>query len=69
MSGTITMGIAQWLPACNQPDRNLHDALAFVDDLGGRGCAIVVLPELWPCGYDPKTLARDAHRKRNARAW
>jgi predicted amidohydrolase len=61
MSGTITMGIAQWLPACNQPDRNLHDALAFVDDLAGRGCAIVVLPELWPCGYDPKTLARDAH--------
>lgn len=60
MSGTVTIGIAQWLPGCNEPDRNLRDALAFVDGLAERGCDLVVLPELWPCGYDPATLARDA---------
>jgi predicted amidohydrolase len=60
LSGTVTIGMAQWLPGCDEPDRNLRDALAFVDDLARRGCDLVVLPELWPCGYDPATLARDA---------
>jgi predicted amidohydrolase len=60
MSGTVTIGMAQWLPGCNTAQRNLRDALAFVDDLATRGCDLVVLPELWPCGYDPATLARDA---------
>jgi predicted amidohydrolase len=60
LSGTVTIGMAQWLPGCNEPDRNLRDALAFVDDLAQRGCDLVVLPELWPCGYDPATLAQDA---------
>jgi predicted amidohydrolase len=55
-----TIGIAQWLAAVGEPDRNLRDALGLVDDLAGRGCDVVVLPELWPCGYDPATLARDA---------
>lgn len=60
MSGTWTVGIAQWLPQCDEPEKNLRDALRFVDELAGRGCELVVLPELWPCGYDPATLARDA---------
>jgi predicted amidohydrolase len=55
------LGIAQWLPACDEPALNLHDALLFVDELADRGCELVVLPELWPCGYDPATLRSDAH--------
>jgi predicted amidohydrolase len=55
-----TIGIAQWLAAVGAPDRNLRDALALVDELAARGCELIVLPELWPCGYDPATLAVDA---------
>lgn len=66
MTGAVTIGIAQWMPACNEPDRNLHDALAFVDQLVARGCDLVVLPELWPCGYDPATLRRDANEAAEA---
>ncbi|TGD86058.1 carbon-nitrogen hydrolase family protein [Mycolicibacterium sp. CH28] len=60
MTGITTIGIAQWLPKCGEPDQNLHDALGFVAELGQRGCDLVVLPELWPCGYDPATVAGDA---------
>jgi predicted amidohydrolase len=60
MTGSSTVGIAQWHPACNEPEQNLRDALGFVGRLADRGCDLVVLPELWPCGYDPATLARDA---------
>lgn len=60
MTGACTIGIAQWLPACNRPDQNLDDAVAFTSELADRGCDLVVLPELWPCGYDPTTMARDA---------
>ncbi len=60
MAGACTVGIAQWLPACNEPEQNLRDALSLIGRLADRGCDLVVLPELWPCGYDPVTLARDA---------
>jgi predicted amidohydrolase len=60
VDGTVTIGIAQWLPRCHEPEQNLSDAVAFVGDLARRGCDLVVLPELWPCGYDPATLASDA---------
>jgi predicted amidohydrolase len=60
MTGSCTVGIAQWHPACNDLEQNLRDALAFIGRLADRGCDLVVLPELWPCGYDPATLARDA---------
>lgn len=59
MTRTV-IGIAQWLPVCGKPQQNLCDALSFVDDLANRGCDLVILPELWPCGYDPASLARDA---------
>lgn len=59
MTGTVTIGLAQWLPKCNAHLENLADAVGFVGALADRGCDWVVLPELWPCGYDPGTLARD----------
>ncbi len=60
MSDIVAIGMAQWLPSCNQAEQNVRDAVSFVAALAGRGCDLVVLPELWPCGYDPATLARDA---------
>lgn len=60
MAGTVTIGIAQWQSRCGDPDRNLHDALDFVATLAGRGADLIVLPELWPCGYDPASVAKDA---------
>ena len=61
MTGSVTIGIVQWHAQCGEPDRNLDDALRYVADLASRGCDLVVLPELWPCGYDPATVAADAH--------
>jgi predicted amidohydrolase len=59
-TSAITIGMAQWHAECNAPERNLHDALDVVASLAGSGCELIVLPELWPCGYDPITLDRDA---------
>ena len=57
---STTVGLAQWLPACGRPAENLADALGHVRELARRGADLVVLPELWPSGYDPQTLASDA---------
>ncbi len=59
MTCTVTIGLAQWLPKCNAHHENLRDAVGFIGVLADKGCDWVVLPELWPCGYDPATLARD----------
>lgn len=55
-----TIGIAQWQATCGDADRNLADALEVIQEMAARGCDLLVLPELWPCGYDPATLHRDA---------
>lgn len=60
VSDTVTIGIAQWQARCGDPQRNLDDALRYVAELAARGAGLVVLPELWPCGYDPRTVAQDA---------
>ncbi|MCV7423602.1 carbon-nitrogen hydrolase family protein [Mycobacterium yunnanensis] len=60
MSDGVTIGLAQWLSRCGDAEHNLSSATGFVAELARRGCGLVVLPELWPCGYDPATLARDA---------
>jgi predicted amidohydrolase len=57
---TTTVGIAQWHPVCGDPRGNLEDALNHVESLAARGCELVVLPELWACGYDAATLGDDA---------
>jgi predicted amidohydrolase len=56
----LTLGQAQWRPAPGRHAANLEQALAHVATLAGRGADLVCLPELWPCGYDPRTLADDA---------
>src|SRR6185437_14997318 len=34
-------------------------ALGMMDDAASRGVELLLLPELWSCGYDPETLSRD----------
>jgi predicted amidohydrolase len=53
------VGIAQWLPRPGDPAGNLAAALGLVAELGRRRCDLIVLPELWPSGYSPKTLTED----------
>ena len=43
-----------------EPRQNMNVALSMMDDAAARGVELLVLPELWSCGYDPETLARDA---------
>jgi predicted amidohydrolase len=56
----LQVGIAQWLAVPGEPKRNLQVALDMVDLASARGVELLVLPELWACGYDPATLADDA---------
>jgi predicted amidohydrolase len=53
------VGIAQWLPVPGRPKENLDAALAYVADLGRAGCDLIVLPELWPSGFDWESLDGD----------
>ncbi|WP_052372581.1 carbon-nitrogen hydrolase family protein [Amycolatopsis taiwanensis] len=55
-----TVGIAQWTPTPGDPDRNEATATNVVAALAEQGCTVVVLPELWVCGYRPESLAADA---------
>ena len=59
MREAIVVGVAQWLPSPGRPAANLATALGLATELARRGADLVVLPELWPCGYNPATLARD----------
>jgi predicted amidohydrolase len=53
------VGIAQWLPGPGDAEGNLAVALELVAKLAKRRCDLILLPELWPSGYSPKTLAGD----------
>jgi predicted amidohydrolase len=55
----LIVGTAQWLPAPGNPEENLESALAHVRELAGRGCQLVVLPEMWPVGLYPHTFRDD----------
>jgi predicted amidohydrolase len=62
MKRDLLVGVAQWLAAPGQPAQNLTVALSMVEQASRRGVELLVLPELWPCGYDPTTLPRDARQ-------
>ena len=56
----LLVGAAQWLAAPGEPRQNMSVALGMLDEAASRGVELLVLPELWSCGYDPETFARDA---------
>jgi predicted amidohydrolase len=58
-AGDVRVGLAQWAPGPD-PAVNLRTAVAAIKELARRGCGLVVLPELWLCGYRPATLGEDA---------
>src|SRR3954469_7169018 len=60
MREELTIGLAQWLSEPGAPGANLAQAIGLVEQLAGAGCDLIALPELWPCGYDPRTLPEDA---------
>ncbi len=62
MKRDLLVGVAQWLSTPGEPKQNLSVALGMIENAAGRGVELVVLPELWSCGYDPETLATDARR-------
>ena len=53
------VGIAQWHPEPGRPAENLRTATRLVAALAEQDAQLVVLPELWPSGYDATTLAAD----------
>jgi predicted amidohydrolase len=55
------VGIAQWLPVPGDEATNLEAALTYID-ASGPDCDLIVLPELWPCGYNPDSLASDVRQ-------
>jgi predicted amidohydrolase len=57
----LTVGLAQWLPG-RDAGANLEDALGAIGELARSGAQLVVLPELWPCGYRLESLRDDARR-------
>ncbi|HEX4161956.1 MAG TPA: carbon-nitrogen hydrolase family protein [Acidimicrobiales bacterium] len=62
MKRDLMVGVAQWLSTPGEPKQNLAVALGMMDDAASRGVELLVLPELWSCGYDPETLGDDAWR-------
>lgn len=59
MNERVRVGIAQWLAVPGDPDANLRDACDYVRELAGRGADLVVLPEMWVCGYRWSTIGAD----------
>ena len=62
MKRDLLVGVAQWLATPGEPKQNLSVALGMVEGAAARGVELLLLPELWSCGYDPDTLADDARR-------
>jgi predicted amidohydrolase len=66
MSGTnaraagLLVAAAQWLATPGDPGANLDAARHWIGEAAAAGADLVVLPELWPCGYDVASLATDA---------
>jgi predicted amidohydrolase len=66
MSGTqaradgLLVAGAQWLATPGDPAGNLDAARHWIGMAAAAGADLVVLPELWPCGYDLASLASDA---------
>jgi len=56
----LLVAIAQWLAVPGDPAANLDAARHWIGQAGAVGADIIVLPEMWACGYDVGTLASDA---------
>lgn len=57
---TAVVGVAQWLAKPGDLDANLATACDAAVELGRAGADLVLIPELWSCGYEPSSLVDDA---------
>lgn len=55
----LRVALIQWRPVPGAPDRNLAMAAELIARAGHARADLVVMPELWPAGYDASTLAAD----------
>lgn len=55
----LTVACAQWLAVPGNQAANLEAASELVGQAAAAGADLVVLPEMWACGYDSGTLAAD----------
>jgi predicted amidohydrolase len=56
----LVVACAQWLAVPGDPAANLDAACQWIGRAAAAGADVVVLPEMWPCGYDGASLAADA---------
>ena len=56
------VGVAQWLAMPGAASQNLEAACDMMERASHRGVELLVLPELWACGYDPASLHDDARK-------
>ncbi|HEX3793025.1 MAG TPA: carbon-nitrogen hydrolase family protein [Acidimicrobiales bacterium] len=62
MKRDLLVGVAQWLATPGDPAHNLNVARSLIEQAAAKDVELLVLPELWSCGYDPDTLATDARQ-------
>jgi predicted amidohydrolase len=55
----LLIACAQWLPIPGDAQANLNSASYWIGQAADAGADLVVLPEMWPCGYDARSLATD----------
>ena len=70
MNGKVTIRLAavQARSLAGQIEANLEHAEGLVEQAAARGATVVVLPELFSCGYVPNRGVRDAAEARGGRA-
>jgi predicted amidohydrolase len=56
----LLVAAAQWLATPGDPEGNLDAARHWIGQAAAARADLVVLPELWPCGYDAASLPGDA---------
>ncbi|MGM0454497.1 MAG: carbon-nitrogen family hydrolase [Thermodesulfobacteriota bacterium] len=61
-SRTVTAGLCQFNAARGAIDDNVAAAESAIERAGEKGAALIVLPELWSCGYDNDNMYAHAHK-------
>jgi predicted amidohydrolase len=56
----LLVAAAQWLATPGDPGANLEAAQHWIGRAAASGADVIVMPEMWACGYDVGSLADDA---------
>lgn len=60
--GDLTVAVGQAPPVCGNVDANVSTACELLAEAARAGASLLVLPELFLCGYDIEAIARDPQR-------